>query len=153
MIRDPETLNALLDTINRFVRERLVPAESIVDETDQIPADIIDHERQTLETISRNAIAQGQIIADILGADLLAVSEPQDAGARGVGALGLVATGAERDVGFLRDEVGIERTFRPAPDRRAAADETYERYRALYEALRPLFHRDAITDRAAAAII
>ena len=30
MIRDPETLNALLDTVNRFVRERLVPAEAEV---------------------------------------------------------------------------------------------------------------------------
>jgi acyl-CoA dehydrogenase len=46
MIRDPETLNALLDTINRFVRERLVPAESIVDETDQIPADIISQMKE-----------------------------------------------------------------------------------------------------------
>jgi xylulokinase len=82
-----------------------------------------------------------QIIADILGTDVLAVSEPQDAGARGVGALGLVATGAEPDVGFLRDEVGIDRTFRPVPDRRASADDTYARYRALYEALKPLFHR------------
>jgi xylulokinase len=81
-----------------------------------------------------------QIIADILGADVLAVSEPQDAGARGVGALGLVATGAELDVSFLRDDVRIDRTVRPAPDRRDAADETYGRFRALYEALRPLFH-------------
>ncbi len=46
MIRDPEILNALLDTINRFVRERLVPAESIVDETDQIPADIISQMKE-----------------------------------------------------------------------------------------------------------
>lgn len=41
MIRDPETLNALLDTVNRFVRERLVPAEALVAETDEIPADIV----------------------------------------------------------------------------------------------------------------
>jgi xylulokinase len=81
-----------------------------------------------------------QIIADILGTDVHAVAEPQDAGARGVGALGLVAVGAEPDVGFLRAEVGIDRTFRPAADRRASADETYARYRALYQALRPLFH-------------
>ena len=58
-----------------------------------------------------------QIIADIIGTNVVTVSEPQDAGARGVGALGLVATGAEPDVAFLRDEVGIDRTFRPAPDR------------------------------------
>lgn len=42
MIRDPETLNALLDTVNRFVRERLVPAEALVAETDEIPADIVN---------------------------------------------------------------------------------------------------------------
>jgi xylulokinase len=91
-----------------------------------------------------------QIIADILGTNLLAVAEPQDAGARGVGALGLVAIGAEHDVGFLRDEVGIARVLHPAGDRRAAADETYARYRALYEALRPLYHLGTNTVQAAA---
>ena len=41
MIRDPEILSALLDTVRRFVRERLVPAEEIVADTDAIPADIV----------------------------------------------------------------------------------------------------------------
>lgn len=41
MIRDPDTFNALLDTVARFVRERLVPAEALVAETDEIPADIV----------------------------------------------------------------------------------------------------------------
>ncbi len=41
MIRDPEVLQALLDTVSRFVRERLVPAEEEVSSTDQIPADIV----------------------------------------------------------------------------------------------------------------
>lgn len=41
MIRDPEILTALLDTVRRFVRERLAPAEDIVAETDTIPADIV----------------------------------------------------------------------------------------------------------------
>lgn len=40
MIRDPDTFNALLDTVSRFVRERLVPAEALVAESDEIPADI-----------------------------------------------------------------------------------------------------------------
>jgi acyl-CoA dehydrogenase len=40
MIRDPQTLQALLDAVNRFVRERLVPAEHIVAETDEIPDDL-----------------------------------------------------------------------------------------------------------------
>jgi acyl-CoA dehydrogenase len=41
MIRDPQTLDALLDAVNRFVRERLVPAEALVAETDEIPPDIV----------------------------------------------------------------------------------------------------------------
>jgi acyl-CoA dehydrogenase len=41
MIRDQETLNILLDNIARFVRERLVPSEELVAETDEIPADIV----------------------------------------------------------------------------------------------------------------
>ena len=41
MIRDQETLNILLDTISRFVRERLVPAEAVVADTDHIPDDIL----------------------------------------------------------------------------------------------------------------
>ena len=41
MIRDPQTMTALLDTVSRFVRERLVPAEKEVEETDQIPAAIV----------------------------------------------------------------------------------------------------------------
>jgi acyl-CoA dehydrogenase len=41
VIRDTDTLNALLDSVERFVRERLVPAEHIVAETDEIPEDIV----------------------------------------------------------------------------------------------------------------
>jgi acyl-CoA dehydrogenase len=41
MIRDPDIMTALLDSVRRFVRERLVPAEEVVAETDEIPADIV----------------------------------------------------------------------------------------------------------------
>lgn len=41
MVRDQEILTALLDSVRRFVRERLVPAEDTVAETDAIPADIV----------------------------------------------------------------------------------------------------------------
>ncbi|MEO7159214.1 MAG: acyl-CoA dehydrogenase family protein [Polaromonas sp.] len=41
MIRDQETMTALLDTVSRFVRERLVPTETVVEETDQIPPAIV----------------------------------------------------------------------------------------------------------------
>ncbi|MDB5824218.1 MAG: acyl-CoA dehydrogenase domain protein [Herminiimonas sp.] len=46
MIRDPETLQLLLDAISRFVRERLVPAEALVAETDELPADIVAQMRE-----------------------------------------------------------------------------------------------------------
>ncbi|MGJ7916575.1 acyl-CoA dehydrogenase family protein [Massilia sp. LXY-6] len=46
MIRDQETMTVLLDTLSRFVRERLVPAENEVAETDQIPADVVDDMRE-----------------------------------------------------------------------------------------------------------
>jgi len=41
MIRDPDTLAAFLDSVRRFVKERLVPAENTVAETDEIPEDIV----------------------------------------------------------------------------------------------------------------
>jgi acyl-CoA dehydrogenase len=47
MIRDPETMNGLLDGVRRFVRDRLVPAEEAVAETDAIPADIV-HDMKAL---------------------------------------------------------------------------------------------------------
>jgi len=45
MIRDQSTLDALLDSVGRFVRERLVPAEEEVAETDSIPTAIVDEMR------------------------------------------------------------------------------------------------------------
>jgi acyl-CoA dehydrogenase len=41
MIRDAETLEAVLDGVRRFVREQLVPAEHQVDDTDLIPEHIV----------------------------------------------------------------------------------------------------------------
>jgi acyl-CoA dehydrogenase len=41
MIRDTETMNLLRDNIARFVRERLIPNEERVAESDEIPQDIV----------------------------------------------------------------------------------------------------------------
>ena len=46
MIRDTQTLHMLNDSVKRFVRTRLVPAESIVAETDEIPDDLINDMRE-----------------------------------------------------------------------------------------------------------
>jgi len=41
MIRDPATLQALVEQIARFVRERLIPSEAEVAETDRVPPGIV----------------------------------------------------------------------------------------------------------------
>ena len=46
MIRDPATFQILLDTIARLVREKLIPREREVTETDEIPADIMAEMRR-----------------------------------------------------------------------------------------------------------
>ncbi|MCC7704820.1 acyl-CoA dehydrogenase family protein [Janthinobacterium sp. GW460P] len=46
MIRDEETLNILLGSISRFVREVLVPNEALVAETDTIPPAIVAQMRE-----------------------------------------------------------------------------------------------------------
>ncbi|HKW54891.1 MAG TPA: acyl-CoA dehydrogenase family protein [Stellaceae bacterium] len=46
MALDPQTLRAFLDTIARFVRERLVPAEAEVAESDAVPGAIVAEMRR-----------------------------------------------------------------------------------------------------------
>jgi len=41
MVRDQETLNVLLETISRYIKERLIPNEDVVAETDAIPAELV----------------------------------------------------------------------------------------------------------------
>lgn len=47
MIRDQETINVLLDTISRYIQERLIPNENIVAENDAVPIELI-HEMKNL---------------------------------------------------------------------------------------------------------
>ena len=46
MIRDAEILASLIDGIRRFVRERLLPIEAEVAESDAIPADVVAEMRR-----------------------------------------------------------------------------------------------------------
>ena len=43
---DSETFSLLKDSVQRFVRERLVPAENTVEEMDEVPSDIVDHMKE-----------------------------------------------------------------------------------------------------------
>ncbi len=46
MIRDPDTLDGILDSIRKFVNEALIPREHEVAETDDIPLDVIQGMRE-----------------------------------------------------------------------------------------------------------
>jgi acyl-CoA dehydrogenase len=46
MALDPETFEALLDTIRRFVAERLRPLEERVDREDEVPAEVVSEMRE-----------------------------------------------------------------------------------------------------------
>ncbi|MFN3231625.1 MAG: acyl-CoA dehydrogenase family protein [Alphaproteobacteria bacterium] len=46
MIRDEEILNQFCDTVRRFVRERLIPAEETVSENEAVPEDILADMRE-----------------------------------------------------------------------------------------------------------
>lgn len=46
MALDQETFSLTKDAVSRFVRERLVPAEDIVEETNDVPEEIIDEMRE-----------------------------------------------------------------------------------------------------------
>lgn len=39
---DDQTFTLLKDSVQRFIRDRLVPAENHVEEHDEVPADIVD---------------------------------------------------------------------------------------------------------------
>ena len=46
MIRDEETIQALVATVERFVQQRLRPLEQQVADTDQIPPDVVQDMRE-----------------------------------------------------------------------------------------------------------
>ncbi len=57
-----------------------------------------------------------------------------------------VAGGLQPDIGACAARVGaIAGTVVPDPARRQVYDAAYERYRALFDSLRPMFARDSAT--------
>ena len=46
MIQDSDTLQGLIDVVQGFVKERLIPAEERVEENDEIPGEIVEEMRQ-----------------------------------------------------------------------------------------------------------
>ena len=49
MALDPESFDILLATVQRFVRERLVPAEDYLEEHDEVPPAIVEEMKEGVE--------------------------------------------------------------------------------------------------------
>jgi xylulokinase len=81
-----------------------------------------------------------RIRSDALGRPLAKIAAPE-AGASGALVMAGVASGLVGDlVAATRELVTTDREFAPDPARAAIAEERFDRYRALYGALRPLHH-------------
>ncbi len=78
-----------------------------------------------------------QIIADVLERPILAVRDPQDAGARGAAACVRIGLGHEPDLGFARREAALDRTYEPSDAAKDRHDRGYDRFRELYDRLGP----------------
>ena len=74
-----------------------------------------------------------QIIADVLERPILAVRDPQDAGARGAAACVRVGLGHEPDLAFARQEAALDRTYEPSDAAKDRHDRGYDRFRELYD--------------------
>ncbi len=46
MALDAESFDLLLSTVQRFIRERLIPAENHLEEHDEVPAEIIEEMKE-----------------------------------------------------------------------------------------------------------
>ncbi len=83
-----------------------------------------------------------QIISDISGRELRVVEHPLEAGAMGAALAVAVGMGLYPSMEAVDELIAIGRTVDPIDDgRRARYDGLYREYRALYEALAPVYRR------------
>jgi xylulokinase len=76
-----------------------------------------------------------EIISDVLDRPLMAIRDPQDAGARGAAASALVGVGLQSDFAFAKPSAAVERTYQPTPATRERYERGYAQFRQLYERL------------------
>jgi xylulokinase len=76
-----------------------------------------------------------QIISDVLDRPLMAMRDPQDAGARGAAACVLVGLGLRKDFAFARRSAAVDKTFQPSTATRQRYERGYARFRQLYGGL------------------
>ena len=51
MALDTESFDILLPTLQRFIQERLVPAENYLEEHDEVPADIVEDMKEIMSLL------------------------------------------------------------------------------------------------------
>jgi xylulokinase len=78
-----------------------------------------------------------QIISDILDRPLMAIRDPQDAGARGAAVCALVGVGLQSDFAFAKPSAAVEKSYQPTPETRDRYQGGYARFKQLYERLQP----------------
>lgn len=103
MALDDETFSLVKDAVARFVRERLIPAEDIVEETNDVPEDIIQEMRELglfglsipeeYGGLGVNMVQECEIIHELCKASLAFRSVIGTT--VGIGSQGLVMTGTE----------------------------------------------------------
>jgi xylulokinase len=82
-----------------------------------------------------------QIIADVTGHDLLVTEHPQEAGAIAIALTVAVGMGLYDSVDDIDDLIGIRQRVEPNPANARRYHDLYCEYRALYEALAPIYRR------------
>lgn len=82
-----------------------------------------------------------QILADVTGRRLEVMPSPQEASAVGAGLLAAVGLGLHPSIESLRDLMQPERTITPNPETPGVYQTSYEVFRHIHKALRPVHHR------------
>lgn len=82
-----------------------------------------------------------QILADVTGRQLEIMPSPQEASAVGAGLLAAVGLGLYPSIESLRDLIQPDRIIGPNPEAQGVYQRSYEVFRKIHKALRPVHHR------------
>jgi xylulokinase len=82
-----------------------------------------------------------QIIADVMNREIHRVSNPQQAGARGIALLASLALGYVESFESIANHIRIDRVFRPQPSHRQLYDRLFKEYKNLHKQNKGWFRR------------
>ncbi len=82
-----------------------------------------------------------QIISDVTGRELQVVARPLEAGAIGAALTVAVGMGVYPNMDAADELIEVSHSVQPREENQTRYDALYREYRALYDALSPLYHR------------